>query len=95
MMNSDKQKSLEAAGWKLGDASDFLQMSDDEIKLLDTRLRELRASKRQPKSDQGKRSGNAADYRLGSKIPNTTARSKRAKRTGGNQNPGRRSPRAS
>lgn len=30
-----KYKTLEAAGWKVGDAVDFLEMSDDERQLLE------------------------------------------------------------
>lgn len=31
----EKQKALENAGWKFGDAADFLEMSDEERKKLD------------------------------------------------------------
>jgi len=37
-MDATKQKSLEAAGWKIGDAADFLEMSDEERQLLDARM---------------------------------------------------------
>lgn len=34
-MDKDKRKALENAGWKFGDAADFLEMNDDERNLLD------------------------------------------------------------
>ena len=34
-MQRDKQKALEAAGWKFGDAADFLAMTDEERQMLD------------------------------------------------------------
>lgn len=37
-MDAAKRKGLEAAGWKLGDAAEFLEMSDEERQLLDTRV---------------------------------------------------------
>ena len=37
-MDVSKRKSLESAGWKIGDAADFLEMSDNEKQLLDQRL---------------------------------------------------------
>ena len=37
-MNLTKRKALEAAGWKLGDAADFLGMNDEERQLLDARV---------------------------------------------------------
>ena len=37
-MDAAKRKAIEAAGWKVGDAADFLEMSDEERQLLDTRM---------------------------------------------------------
>jgi predicted XRE-type DNA-binding protein len=37
-MDAAKRKAIEAAGWKVGDAADFLEMSDEERQLLDTRV---------------------------------------------------------
>ena len=37
-MDAAKRKLIEAAGWKVGDAADFLEMSDEERQLLDTRV---------------------------------------------------------
>jgi hypothetical protein len=36
-METNKQKALVAAGWALGDAADFLEMSEVERQLLDAR----------------------------------------------------------
>ena len=38
-MDAAKRKAIEAAGWKVGDAADFLEMSDQERQLLDTRVK--------------------------------------------------------
>lgn len=38
LMDTRKRKAIEAAGWKIGDAADFLEMSDEEQQLLDARL---------------------------------------------------------
>jgi predicted XRE-type DNA-binding protein len=46
-MNAAKRKALEAAGWKIGDAADFLQMSDEERQLLDARVELALAIRRQ------------------------------------------------
>jgi hypothetical protein len=37
-MQQSKRKVLEAAGWTVGDAVDFLQMSMEERQLLDARV---------------------------------------------------------
>lgn len=37
-MDATKRKALEAAGWKIGDAAEFLEMSDEERQLLDARV---------------------------------------------------------
>ena len=46
-MNSTKRKALEAAGWNVGDAADFLEMKDDERQLLDARVELAVAVRRQ------------------------------------------------
>ncbi len=46
-MDATKQKALETAGWKVGDAADFLEMSDEERQLLDTRVELALAVRRQ------------------------------------------------
>ena len=46
-MNSKKVKTLEAAGWKIGDAADFLGMSNQERQLLNARVEVALAVRRQ------------------------------------------------
>ena len=38
-MDATKRRKVEAAGWKLGDAADFLEMDDVERQVLETRVR--------------------------------------------------------
>jgi predicted XRE-type DNA-binding protein len=37
-MDNKKQKALEAAGWRIGDAGDFLDLTDEESQLVELRL---------------------------------------------------------
>ena len=46
-MDATKRKALEAAGWKVGDAGDFLEISDQERQLLDARVALALAIRRQ------------------------------------------------
>jgi len=46
-MDAIKRKALEAAGWKVGDAADFLGMSDEERQMLDARIELALAVRRQ------------------------------------------------
>ena len=46
-MRREKRKALEAAGWKVGDAADFLAMTDDERQMLDLRVDAALAVRRQ------------------------------------------------
>jgi predicted XRE-type DNA-binding protein len=46
-MDATKRKILEAAGWKVGDAADFLEMSAEERQLLDARVELALAIRRQ------------------------------------------------
>jgi transcriptional regulator with XRE-family HTH domain len=46
-MESEKRKSLEAAGWRFGEAADFLEMTDEERQLLDARIEAALAVRRQ------------------------------------------------
>ena len=46
-MDPKKRKALEAAGWRFGDAADFLRMSDEERQLLDARVEAALAVRRQ------------------------------------------------
>lgn len=51
-MQSAKRKALEAAGWRFGDAADFLQMTDEERQLLDARMEAALAVRRQRKAQK-------------------------------------------
>ena len=51
-MDAAKRKAIEAAGWRVGDAADFLGMSDDERQLLDARVQLASAVRRQRESRQ-------------------------------------------
>ena len=46
-MDATKRKALEAAGWRVGDAAVFLEMSDEERQLLDARVALALAIRRQ------------------------------------------------
>jgi len=46
-MDATKRKVIEAAGWKVGDAADFLEMSDKERQWLDARAALALAVRRQ------------------------------------------------
>ena len=46
-MQTEKRKALEAAGWKFGDAADFLAMTDAERQMLELRVDAARAVRRQ------------------------------------------------
>ncbi len=46
-MNLAKRKRLEAAGWRLGDAADFLGMDNAERQVLDARVKLAMAVRRQ------------------------------------------------
>ncbi len=49
-MDATRRKAVEATGWKIGDAADFLGMSDEERQLLDTRVELASAVRRQRES---------------------------------------------
>src|SRR5947207_9222101 len=42
-MKKEKRAALEAAGWRFGNAADFLKLTDDERRLVDLRLAVSRA----------------------------------------------------
>ena len=46
-MEATKRKALEAAGWKVGDAADFLKLSSEERQLLDARVKLAAAIRQQ------------------------------------------------
>lgn len=64
-MKTEKRKRLEIVGWRVGDARDFLELSDDEaqfveIKLaLARRLRELREKRNWTQAELAKRVGSS------------------------------------
>jgi predicted XRE-type DNA-binding protein len=49
-MDAKKRKAIEAAGWKVGDAADFLGMCAEERQLLDARFALARAVREQRES---------------------------------------------
>ena len=64
-MKAEKRRQLESAGWRVGDARDFLALSDDEaqfveIKLaLARRLRQLREKRNWTQAELAKRVGSS------------------------------------
>jgi transcriptional regulator with XRE-family HTH domain len=60
-----KRKRLEAAGWKVGDAADFLRLSDEEVELVEVKLalsdymRELRRRSRLTQARVAERIGSS------------------------------------
>lgn len=51
-MDAAKREAIEAAGWKVGDAAEFLGMSDEERQLLDARVHLAQAVRRQREACQ-------------------------------------------
>jgi predicted XRE-type DNA-binding protein len=51
-MDAAKRRAIEAAGWKIGDTADFLQMSEAERQLLDARVELALAIRRQREAMQ-------------------------------------------
>jgi ribosome-binding protein aMBF1 (putative translation factor) len=45
-MNTDKLKRLQTAGWKMGNAEDFLQLSEEEARLVALKLSLISAVKK-------------------------------------------------
>ena len=67
-MDAAKRKAIEAAGWKVGDAADFLEMSDEERQLLDTRVALALAIRDQRKAS------NLSQKQLGDRLKTTQPR---------------------
>ena len=67
-MDAAKRKALQAAGWKIGDAADFLEMSDSERQLLDARVELALAVRRQ------REARNLTQKELGVKIKTSQPR---------------------
>lgn len=67
-MDTNKRKALEAAGWKIGDATDFLEMSPEERQLLDARVELALAIRRQ------RETRNLSQKQLGAKLKTSQPR---------------------
>jgi len=67
-MDAAKRKALQAAGWKVGDAADFLEMSDEERQLLDARVELALAIRRQ------REARNLSQKELGAKLKTSQPR---------------------
>ncbi len=67
-MDAAKRKAIEAAGWKVGDAADFLEMSDEERQLLDTRVALALAIRDQRKASK------LSQKQLGARLKTTQPR---------------------
>ena len=66
--DATKRKAMEAAGWKIGDAADFLGMSAEERQLLDARIELARAIRVQ------RESVNMSQKQLGEKMKTSQPR---------------------
>ena len=64
-MNSARLKKLRAAGWKVGNARDFLKLSDEEVMLVELKLsltsalKEARQKRRLSQTDLAQRLGSS------------------------------------
>lgn len=64
-MDAKKIKELEAKGWKVGNAADFLQLTEEEVAMVETRLalskmaKEKRQKKRLSQAAAAKRIGSS------------------------------------
>ena len=64
-MNSARLKKLRAAGWKIGNARDFLKLSDEEVMLVELKLsltsalKEARQKRRLSQIDLAQRMGSS------------------------------------
>lgn len=67
-MESKKRKALQAAGWKVGDAADFLELAPEERQLLDARVGLALAIQRQRKACQ------LTQAQLGARLKTTQPR---------------------
>jgi predicted XRE-type DNA-binding protein len=67
-MDAKKRKALEAAGWRFGDAADFLEMSPEERQLLDARVEVALAIRRQ------RAAGKLSQKELGARLKTSQPR---------------------
>ena len=63
-MDAKKIKELEAKGWKVGNAADFLQLTEEEVAMVETRLALSKMAKE--KRQKKRLSQEAAAKRIGS-----------------------------
>ena len=63
-MDAKKIKELEAKGWKVGSAAEFLQLTEEEVAMVETRLALSKMTKQ--KRQQKRLSQEAAAKRIGS-----------------------------
>lgn len=63
-MDAKKIKELEAKGWKIGNAADFLQLTEEEVAMVETRLALSKMTKE--KRQKKRLSQEAAAKRIGS-----------------------------
>ncbi len=73
-MDARKRRTLESAGWRLGDAADFLVMTDEERQLLDARVQLAMAVRRQREAAQ------LSQKELGAKLRTSQPRVARIER---------------
>ncbi|MFO0912260.1 MAG: XRE family transcriptional regulator [Pirellulales bacterium] len=67
-MDAKKRKAIEAAGWNVGDAADFLEMTAEERQLLDARVELARAIRLQ------REAVNMSQKQLGEKMKTSQPR---------------------
>jgi predicted XRE-type DNA-binding protein len=67
-MDAKKRKAIEEAGWSIGDAADFLEMTAEERQLLDARVELALAIRRQ------RQSCGLSQKELGAKLKTTQPR---------------------
>ena len=67
-METTKRKTLQAAGWKVGDAADFLEMTEEERQLHDARMELALAIRRQ------RESGHLSQKELGARLKTSQPR---------------------
>jgi predicted XRE-type DNA-binding protein len=67
-MDTTKRKAIEAAGWKVGDAADFLGMGAEERQLLDARVKLALAIRQQ------REARNLSQKQLGAKLKTSQPR---------------------
>jgi predicted XRE-type DNA-binding protein len=76
-MNPAKRNALQSAGWKVGDAADFLEMDAQERQLLDARVQLARAVRQQ------REASHLSQKELGAKLKTSQPRVARIERAAG------------